>query len=637
MDSIFETLKNTSLVHKSGGGTGFSFGRLRPRNSTVASTMGVSSGPVSFMKVYNAATEAIKQGGTRRGANMGILPVDHPDIMEFISCKEDDKEITNFNISVALTDKFMQALEKDEEFELIHPKMPGSIKIKAKDIFNKIVDQAWKNGEPGIIFIDKINKYNPTPQIGMMESTNPCGEMPLLSYESCNLGSINLGKMTKRTESGKVIIDTEKLMDNVNTAVIFLDNVVKINNYPIPEIKEMTENNRKLGLGVMGLADMFIQMGIKYDSDEALKVVEEVMGIIQNTARATSEKLGQVRGNFPNFDKSVFKPSPNDVGYRRNATLTTIAPTGTISMISNASGGIEPLFALVYTRKNILGGMELAEIYSPFEKLANDFNLTEAQLKQIQKEGSLQRIEGIPDNVKEVFRTTFDISPEWHLKMQAAVQKHVDNAVSKTINLPESASKEDVAKIYMMAYKMDCKGVTIYRNKSRSTQVLNLSDDSKKTFQKRKPRPRPAVMNGNTFKLVTGCGNMYVTINEDEHGPYELFHTVGKVGPCATALLETQSRIISLCMKSGIDPKEIVGQLKGIRCSTPRLGEGGIVFSCADGVGKILEEYLTERGDVVESGDVISASCSDCPECGVKLEFTEGCVKCPGCGYSRCG
>lgn len=633
MDSIFGTLKNTSLVHKSGGGTGFSFGRLRSRNSTVNSTMGVSSGPVSFMKVYNAATEAIKQGGTRRGANMGILPVNHPDIMEFITCKEDDKEITNFNISVAITDEFMKAVEADGEYELVHPKNSEPIKMKARDVFNKIVEQAWKNGEPGVIFIDKINAGNPTPKIGMIESTNPCGEQPLLPYESCNLGSINLAKMTKVDSDGKTILDTDKLIDTVKHAIIFMDNVVQINNYPIPEIKAMTEANRKLGLGVMGLADLFIQLGIKYDSEEGITMAKGVMGIINVAARHMSNILGTERGSFPNYEHSIFSGTTP----RRNATLTTIAPTGTISMIAGASGGIEPLFALVYTRKNILGGEELAEIYPPFEKLANDLNLNEAQLKQIQKEGSLQRIEGIPQEVKNVFRTAFDISPEWHLKMQAVVQDNVDNAVSKTINLPETATKEDVHNIYMMAYKLNCKGVTIYRNKSRSTQVLNLDDGIvNKKFQHRKPRPRPAVTKGGTFKINTGCGNMYVTINEDEHGLYEVFQSVGKVGPCATALLETLSRMISLCFKTGVDPHEVVGQLKGIRCASTAFGEGGVVFSCVDGVSKILEEYLIENGGC-DVENCMSSSCVDCPECGAKLAFSEGCAKCPGCGYSKCG
>ncbi|MCS7244479.1 MAG: vitamin B12-dependent ribonucleotide reductase, partial [Candidatus Calescibacterium sp.] len=507
MESIFETLKYAALIHKTGGGTGFSFSNLRPSNDVVRTTSGVSSGPISFMKVYNAATEAIKQGGRRRGANMGILRVDHPDIISFIKCKEEEGELANFNISVAITDEFMKKLQNDEEYELINPRTKQVVKkLRAKEVFDLIVEHAWLNGEPGVVFIDVINKYNPTPEVGMIESTNPCGEQPLLPYESCNLGSINLGKMVlHRGDSYE--IDWQRLRYVTETAVHFLDNVIDVNQYPVEKIKEMTLANRKIGLGVMGWADMLFQLKIPYDSKEALLLAEKVMSFIKKVAVETSQRLAQKRGPFPNFERSIFKNEPP----RRNATLTTIAPTGSIGIIANASTGIEPVFALAFVRKNILGGEELFEVNPYFKQTLIAEGLYSKELiQEIIEKGSLKNIKGIPEPLKRIFVTAMDIAPEMHVRMQAAFQKYVDNAVSKTINLPNSATKEDVAKVYLLAYKLGCKGVTVYRDGSRSTQVLNVGTSKKKSQRekevKEEPRVRPKIVSGKTVKMVTGCG-----------------------------------------------------------------------------------------------------------------------------------
>ncbi|OGS19856.1 MAG: ribonucleoside-diphosphate reductase, adenosylcobalamin-dependent [Elusimicrobia bacterium RIFOXYA2_FULL_39_19] len=680
MDSIFETLKNTALIHKSGGGTGFSFTRLRPKNDLVRSTTGVSSGPISFMQVFNAATEAIKQGGTRRGANMGILRVDHPDIMEFISCKDSNESLTNFNISVGLTEEFMHAVETDTDYNLYNPRdgeVVGS--LKANEVFTKIIDQAWKNGEPGIIYLDRINENNPTPQIGAIESTNPCGEQPLLPYESCNLGSINLSRMlVEDAETHKKEVDWQKLEKSIKTAVHFLDNVIDMNNFPIDKIREMTRGNRKIGLGVMGWADMLIELEISYSSTEALRLAEKVFGFLQETAKETSRELAKQRGPFPNFSKSIFANGEPI----RNATLTTIAPTGTIGLIAGCSSGVEPLFALVYTRSNILGGEKFIEVNSVFKKLSEKegfFN--EDLLKDMSEKGTIQSMKHIPSKIRRIFMTALDISPDMHIRMQGAFQKYVDNAVSKTVNFPHTATKEDVAKAYIMAYQLGCKGITVYRDKSRDKQVLNIGQSSSEGQSKSgvpithgrpelKPRLRPRATLGKTLMMKTGCGKMYVTINEDNIGVCEIFTQLGKSGGCTSSQAEAIGRLISLSLRSGIKADELISQLKGIRCPTPMLAEGTAILSCADAVAKALENYLKEKAtpDLFEAAPAAVAgghavtltveepvtkpampagmktkgnlehigACPQCPECGNMLVIGEGCVYCGDCGFSRC-
>lgn len=513
LESIFETIKNTALIHQSGGGTGFSFSRLRPKNSVVRSTMGVSSGPVSFMEVFNAATEAVKQGGTRRGANMGILRVDHPDIIEFINCKSDNNKLNNFNISVAITDKFMEAYLNGKDYDLINPQNNEIVgRMDAGAVFDLIIDSAWKNGEPGIVFIDKMNKDNPTPQIGKIESTNPCGEVPLLPYEACNLGSINLGLMVKE-QDGEFVVDWDLLENTVRTAMRFLDNVIVVNNYPLPQISEMVQNNRKIGLGVMGWADMLMQMGIAYNSEEGTSLATDVMSFIDYVSKDESVEMAKERGRFNNFEGSIYeKPhyfedkfgSKNcakvtqkmwaDLDSKvpkyglRNATTTCIAPTGTISMIAGASGGIEPLFGLVFSRL-IMDGTELLEVNPVFEKYMKTHGLyTENLMNKIAKCGSVAHIEELPDEVKRIFVTAHDISPYWHVKMQAAFQQFTDNAVSKTVNFIESATREDIKKTYILAYKNNLKGITVYRNNSRQFQPMNL-EKAKKTIEMKPIEP----------------------------------------------------------------------------------------------------------------------------------------------------
>jgi ribonucleoside-diphosphate reductase alpha chain len=1031
LEGIFEALKQTALIHKSGGGTGFSFSRLRPKSDIVKSTMGVSSGPVSFMKVFNSATEAIKQGGTRRGANMGILRIDHPDIIEFITVKSVEKELTNFNISVAATDKFMETAEKDEEYELINPRNGKPVKkLRAKTVFDLIVQMAWRSGEPGLVFIDRMNQANPTPALGEIESTNPCvagdtyiytgnglaraenlwrseasvkvavdsrrdlensitdasnvlrtgtkavhrlvtkegyslkltrnhrvltekgwlecgslkkgdkifilnrkggfgqkggldtgrvlgwivgdgtvksdravlsffgkekqklapkfaemvsslvegrqklkrrydvgvveisgrdearvsskrllevlkeyglferkksvpdqileasedfqrgflqslftadghiegsletglavrltqndldvlrkvqlmllnfgiasrifkdrrnelvrqmpdgkggekwyvfkachelaiskdnlerfrqeigfllddknskmddrlslaekgpyreyftatferldvegeenvydltvpmthsfiangivvsncGEQPLLPFESCNLGSINLSVMLNNDDKTvKPSVDYEKLGRTVRVAVRFLDNVIEMNRYPVKEIEEQTLGNRKIGLGVMGFADMLIRLGMPYNSDEAVKIAEKIMKFIHETAVEASVDLAKERGVFPNFEKSVYY---SDGPKLRNATLTTIAPTGTISIIAGCSSGIEPLFALAYVR-HVLDRAELAEVNPLFEQVArNEGFYSEDLMKNIAEEGSIQHIPGIPDDVKRLFVTAHDIDPEWHVKIQAAFQKFTDNAVSKTINFRSTASVDDVREAFLLAYRLGCKGITVYRDRSREEQVLTVGvrketkvEEKIEKEEGRKiketegeqardrivPRTRPQVTTGRTYKMMTGCGNLYVTINEDEKGLCEVFAHMGKTGGCAAAQSESVSRMISLALRSGVDVDSVIKQLGGIRCSSPRMTPDGTILSCPDAIGKALCKHigkeppsgnnsLSMTEPLAKVGGV-KGYAGVCPDCGEVLEYIEGCVLCRSCGYSKC-
>ncbi|MDI6706981.1 MAG: adenosylcobalamin-dependent ribonucleoside-diphosphate reductase [Bacillota bacterium] len=973
MEGIFDAIKQAAIIHKSGGGTGFSFARLRPAGSTVQSTGGVASGPISFMKVFNAATEAVKQGGVRRGANMGILRVDHPDIVEFIQCKKDNKEITNFNISVALTEEFMKAVEDDDEYPLVDPKSKQAVKwIRARDIFELIVEMAWKNGEPGIIFIDRINRDNVLFKIGDIESTNPCvagdtwvltnegpkqvndiigkalclaldgkyyettqegffetgtkpviristdrgyelkvtedhlirtaakvtrdkvygqwkragelkegehlilsnnrgikwegkgsynqgyllglllgdgtlkdeenlaalrdlaeeygmlpgdkkinakiektgyefhkgflrglfdadgtvigtqkkgvsirlwqkdietlkavqrmlhrlgiastiyynrkapgdkllpdgkggykeykvqaghemvisgdniavfsdvvgfsnikknrvllekmdsykrdlnrerftatvtkcmrlteeqvydvqvpqvnafdangvyvhncGEQPLLPYESCNLGSINLVKMLKQ-EGDKQVIDYERLGEVIDTAVHFLDNVIDINKYPLEVIEKATKGSRKIGLGVMGFADMLIMLGIPYDSDEAIQVAEEVMAFINRRSKEKSRELALAKGKFPLYEDSTYAREGIEL---RNATTTTIAPTGTISIIAGVSSGIEPLFAISFIR-NVMDKDHLPEVHPIFEKVARQRGFySEELMKEIARKGTLKDIEGVPEDVKKIFVTAHDISPEWHIRMQAAFQKFTDNAVSKTVNFSRSASREDVRKAYLLAYRLGCKGITIYRDGSREEQVLNIgqvNDKVKESEGTRKetiaPRVRPEITRGVTEKVRIGCGNLYITVNYDDSGICEVFTNLGRAGGCPSQS-EATSRLISIALRSGMDVKSIVEQLKGIRChATIRQkanGNGVKVLSCPDAIGKALERVMKmdTRLDLTVENDTYCCSQEQqgigseavCPECGSRLEHESGCVVCRGCGFSKCG
>jgi len=634
MESIFEAVKDTAIVHKSGGGTGFDFSKLRPKNDYVSSTYGLSSGPVSFMKAFDAATEAVNQGGFRRGANMGIMRVDHPDVLDFIDCKKNEKSLNNFNISVAVTDKFMQAVENGGDYEMTNPRNNKcSQRMNARDVFKKVVSNAWENGEPGIVFIDEINRHNPTPHIGRIDSTNPCGEQPLLPYEACNLGSINLANMV--TDG---VVDFEKLQETVWTAVHFLDNVIDMSKFPLEKISKMVHANRKIGLGVMGFADMLIQMGIPYNSDDALKTAEEVMGFIQRESKKASVELAKARGVFPNFKGSIYDRS-NGMSVR-NATTTTIAPTGSISIIANCSGGIEPLFALCYWR-NVLDGEKLVEVNPYFKKIAQEEGFySEELIKKMTEHNSIQDMEEIPAHVKKVFVTAHDITPECHIRMQGIFQKYTDNAVSKTVNFPQHATKEDVEKVYVLAYELGCKGVTVYRDKSRSEQVLNTgsmtSAENKGVeavpFKQKKDRPR--VLAGKTIQMKTGCGLLYVTINKDDEGVFELFNTMGKAGGCAASQCEAIGRLASLAWRSGVGYDDVVRQLVGISCHK-QIGLGkDKILSCADAIAKAIQ--LCMAPDKIEAIKE-TKQCGACPECGSSLEFEEGCVKCKACGYSECG
>ncbi len=794
MTSIFEAVKHAALIQQSGGGTGFSFTKLRPKNDVVKTTGGIASGPISFMEVFNAATNTVKQGGKRRGANMGILRVDHPDIMEFITCKEDQTKFTNFNLSVALTEQFMKAVEKNEDYDLINPRLNKTIaKLNAAEVFNKIVEMAWKNGEPGVVFIDRINESNPTPEIGEIESTNPCfagntlvavadgrgfvsfeelanegtdvlvfaefnssgqaitktmrnpritrsqtdviqialtngkqfrvtpdhkfhlhnkktkkaselkrgdnlltaysleedsqdtwlyskdvyvtvdsikdvgkadvfngivddlhsyfvmsgklesqfgdtmtitkvdncGEQPLLGYESCNLGSINLSQHVIEDQ-----IDWPLLESTIRSGVRFLDNVIDKNNYILPQIEEITKDNRKIGLGIMGFADLLIKLNIKYDSKEGLNVAKEIMSFIQDKARDESLEIGKEKGSFPNFNKSIFKSKYETM---RNASVTTIAPTGTISLIAGCSSGIEPYYAIAFTR-NVLGGEKLFDVNPVFEQKLKDLELySEELIERISSTNTIQQLKDIPEELKTIFVTSHDISSEWHVEMQAEFQKYIDNAVSKTINFPSDASKEDIAKTYKLAFQKGCKGITVYRDGSRKYQVLSTKkpekQDSKKLTiisEKVEPRPRPEVTVGRTHKIRSGCGNLYVTVNSDDTGVCEVFVQVGKSGGCIASQSEAVGRLISLALRSGIKLESIADHLAGIRCPSPNFYQGQTVLSCPDGIAHVLEKYLDGETIYRPNGTIA------CPDCGSMLEFAEGCFTCKSCGYSKC-
>ena len=701
MEEIFETVKQAAIIHKTGGGTGFSFSRLRPKDDVVRTTGGVASGPVSFMKVFNHATEAVKQGGTRRGANMGILRVDHPDILEFITCKADTREITNFNISVAITHRFMEAFEKDGEYDLISPRNGKVVRrLSARMVMDKIAEQACATGEPGLFFIDTTNDTNPTPHVAAIEATNPCGEQPLLPYESCNLGSINLEKHLKHT-GDRFMIDWVSLERTIRSSIHLLDNVIDANRYPIPEIEIITKANRKIGLGVMGFARMLFKLGIRYDSDKGIEMGRTVMNFIQDIGYDESARLAERRGTYPNWRGSLHDKRGQRV---RNSYVTTVAPTGTLSMIADTSGGCEPEFSLIWY-KNVMGGEHLPYVLDHFIEVAKREGFwTEDLLDRIvENHGSVRGIDQVPEAWQEVFVTAHDVAPEWHVRMQAAFQEFTDSAVSKTINLPSHATAKDVKDAYLLAYKLNCKGITVYRDGARPDQVMNVGKEGKKaetqgtqdtidakpngsskpeiaeeaaapllSSARITPKPRPQVLTGTTTRKRTSCGDLYLTVNRDPDGnPFEAFATMGKQGGCEGSFNEAIGRLISLCLRAGVQPRDIVKQLIGIRCDKPYGVGPARVLSCSDAISKIFNEAFmtqvsekrypdqapegasgfpgeemappsigggsqTAQAAVLSGVQQIRKVSFPCPDCGLELVFSEGCEKCYHCNYSRC-
>ena len=671
LDGIFDKVKQTALIHKSGGGTGFAFSRLRPEGDVVGSTGGVASGPVSFIRAFDTATDVVKQGGTRRGANMGILDVTHPDILKFIRSKEDGKTLVNFNISVGVNADFMERVKRGDSYDLVNPRT-GRItgQLNARDVFDLLAEMAWKTGDPGLVFLDVINRDNPNPQLGRIESTNPCGEQPLLPHESCNLASINLARMVQY-EGGDVSIDWDRLAETVEIAVHMLDNVIDMNEYPIPEIAEMSKKTRRIGLGVMGFADLLVQLAIPYDSPEALDTSERVMGFIKEEAHRSSMQLALERGPFPEWENSIYNSGDGGESHlMRNSAPTTIAPTGTISIIAGASSGIEPLFALGYVR-NVMDNTRLVESNPYFEAVARHEGFySEDLIEEIARSGTLENLD-VPDWVKNVFRTSHDISPEWHVRMQGAAQAQTDNAVSKTINFPHTATVEDVAKSYMLAYELGCKGITVYRDGSKDGQVLSTGDTGRAEEKEAAvmpmhltPRSRPQTVQGVTERVRTGHGNMYVTINFDEkQQPFEVFGNLGKAGGCDSAQLEAISRLVSLALRSGIDPSAVLEQLRGITCC-PAWDDGTLVRSAPDAVALALERktygadgpaalghgvQMAFAPEVVHNGNghnhengngrehgTVQLTGRRCPDCNTPVIYQEGCLMCISCGWNKC-
>ena len=642
IEEIFDAIKYAAMIHKSGGGTGFSFSNIRPKDSRVGTTGGVASGPISFLRIFNTATEQIKQGGTRRGANMGILRVDHPDILEFIRAKEQEGEFINFNLSVALTEKFMEAFEKGENYDLIDPyskQVKGT--LNAKEVFDILVNKAWASGDPGIVFLDRINRDNPTPAQGEMESTNPCGEQPLLPYEACNLGSINLSKFVianSISNEKEEAVDWNKLKEIIHVAVRFLDNVIDASRFPLEKIAERVRRNRKIGLGVMGFADMLFALEIPYNSEEALSLAEKIMEFIQTEGRNASAELAEERGAFPAFSESIYK----DGKPLRNATITTIAPTGTLSIIASCSSGVEPIFALAFAR-HVMDGERLIEVNPYFEKALKSCDLYTPELMEaVTNVGSIASFDFLPQHIRDVFVTAMDISAEAHLRMQAAFQKYTDNAVSKTVNLPNNATVQDIDHIYRLAYTLGCKGVTIYRDGSKSGQVLNIGSKKEEKAQSTQQtvsvvRQRPDIVEGFTQKVKTGLGVLYLTVNEVDGQPFEVFTTIGKSGRSITAKAEAIGRLVSLCFRSGVPVRDVVQQLKGIGGEHPVFQKKGILLSIPDAISWVLENrYLKNEAPVLANKDQDLQNPS-CPECGSEMTFQEGCHICQNCGYSRCG
>ncbi len=650
LPKIFDAVKGAALIHQSGGGTGFDFSTLRPKGDVVRSTGGVASGPVSFMAVFNAATETIKQGGKRRGANIGILRVDHPDIEAFVTCKEDNAALTNFNVSVGITDKFMQAVIDDTEYELINPRNNQvAATRRARDVFDLIVGHAWKNGEPGVVFLDTIERSNPTPALGRISATNPCGEQPLLPYEACHLGSINLQQMYREqaytgselevvlelagddTWSGRDLagvcrenvpeianIHWELLKDTTWGAVDFLDSIIDVSEYPLPEITEMVRRTRKIGLGFMGLADLFIKLRVNYASEKAELLAELISRFITHQARLASQALAKERGAFPAWPDSVFARTGGPE--LRNATVTTVAPTGTISMVANASSGCEPLFGVAFTKQNVLGDKQLTQVNTLFIEDATKRGIySEDLMRRIAENGgSVRGIPGIPDDMVELYRTALEIPWEWHVRIQAAVQRGIDNAVSKTINLPNEATPDEVKSAFLLAHRLGCKGITVYRSGSRELEVISSKAkpqvaaqeeaEEKPTPRGRKPytidctlwgrlQPidRPETLNGITKRIATPSGTLWATLNLYEGRPFEMFCQIGRAGTDIYAFTESIARLISLALRAGVDPSEVVRQLRGIGGSG-QIGFGpNRVLSVPDAIGRMLDQVSTTR------------------------------------------
>jgi ribonucleoside-diphosphate reductase alpha chain len=596
LDGIFETVKNAALVHKEGGGTGFDFSRIRPAGSFVRKTQGIASGPVSFLKVIDAGTEAVKQGGTRRGANMGVLRVDHPDIKHFITMKRDGITAQNFNISVAITDSFIQALKNKTSYDLINP-MDGSVAglASAQDMFDLIVDSAWSNGDPGLIFIDKVNQLNPTAKQGPIRATNPCGEQPLHDYEACNLGSINL--LNLYDEKAPDGLDWERFRDVIQLGIRFLDDVIDVNLYPLEKIDKMAKANRRIGLGVMGFADLLILQGIAYNSEAARALGTKIIAFMKDEAVKASRQLAETRGNFPNIDRSVYKGQK-----MRNASVLTIAPTGTISRIAGCSSSIEPIFAFQVISKIL--DSEISDIHPLFRQWQEKHPGAEPPA---------------------YFVTAQEISPLEHLQMQAVFQEHVDSAVSKTINFPNAATREDIAGAYLQAFDMNIKGVTVYRDGCRAVQVLNKAGE-----EKPKPLGRPDAIPSTTHKISTGLGNLYITVSYFNKKPFEVFASIGKSGYSTMADAEAIGRLISLALRSGISTEEVVNQLKGIGGAEPIFTNGLLIQSIPDAIAKVLETHV---GTVNTHHQDHNAQY--CPICGSGVN-DEKCPTCANCGWSKC-
>ena len=652
MEEIFDSVKAAAIIHKSGGGTGFAFSRLRPKDDIVASTGGRASGPISFLRVFNSATEAVKQGGTRRGANMGILRVDHPDILEFIECKLDGG-ITNFNISVAATDKFMDALAAGTEYDLVNPHT-GAVtgRLSAKEVFERIVRAAWRTGDPGMIFIDRINTSpaNPTPEIGMVEATNPCGEQPLLPNEACNLGSLNVSKFARRGEDGDWSIDWDEMERVVRLAVRFLDDVIEMNPYPLPEIDATVKSNRRIGLGLMGWADLLFTMGIPYDSPGAIDLADRLMAFVKEKSHDQSAKLAEERGPFPNWSLSIYA---NDRPLR-NSTVTTIAPTGTISMIAGCSSGIEPIFALAFEHRvrQPDGERVLTFVNETFERIAKERGFySDALMREIAKRGSLEGIPGVPEDAARIFRTSHEINHEWHVRHQAAFQRYTDNGVSKTINLPNSASEEDVARAYLLAWELGCLGITVFRDGCKGEQVLNVGIGTKENVPSAAPaviRPRPRSLNGTTYRTDTPIGTAWITVTETaQKEPFEVFVQVGKGGSDTMAVAEALGRLISLVLRlpspftAQRRLEEVISQLSRIGGGQPTGFGPAKILSLPDALARTLAEHIGQVKPLAEPpvarGDGRKQIGDLCKECGqATFIYEEGCKKCLSCGFNEC-